>query len=191
MLDGLPSDTVQFMLRTAILDRFSAALCQAVTRVNASGDLLDSIERRQLLLTPLDQERQWYRYHPLLAAYPRRRLEAQSGDEIPSLQRRAAQWFAAREMWTDAVQYAIWAGDTVQAVSWIENCAMTLVKRGDMLTLLSWQRLLPAELMRRQIKVRLAIAWGLALAMRFEEALGLVTEIERDISSDERSTLEV
>jgi LuxR family maltose regulon positive regulatory protein len=152
--------------------------------------LLDSIERRQLLLTPLDQERQWYRYHPLLAAYLRRRLEAQSGDEIPNLQRRASQWFAAHEMWTDAVQYAIWAGDTEQAVSWIEKCAMALVKRGDMLTLLSWQRLLPADLMRKQIKVRLAIAWGLALANRSEEALGLLTEIEHDIGTDEGPTLE-
>ncbi len=190
MLDGLPSGMVEFMLRTAILDRFSASLCRAVTGVDASGALLDSIENRQMLLTPLDQERKWYRYHQLLAEYLRRRLEVQSGDEIPNLQRRASLWFAAHEMWTDAVQYAIWAGDTEQAVSWIENCAMALVKRGDMLTLLSWQRLLPAALMRRQIKVRLAIAWGLALAMRFEEALQLVTEIERDISADEGPLLE-
>ena len=190
MLDGLPPEMVQFMLRTAILDRFSASLCQATTGNNESADSLNSIERRELLLTPLDDEGQWYHYHPLLATYLRRRLEAHFGDEIHDLQRRASQWFAAHEMWTDAVQYAIWAGDTGQAVSWIENCAMALVKRGDMLTLLSWQRLLPTDLMRRQIKVRLAIAWGLALAMRFEEALGLVTEIERDMSGEQGQTPE-
>jgi LuxR family maltose regulon positive regulatory protein len=190
MLDGLPSEIVQFMVRTAILDRFSASLCQAVTGQNSSGGVLESIESRQLLLTPLDQERQWYRYHPLLAEYLRQRLEAQSGDKIPELQRRASRWFAANEMWADAVQYAIWAGDTDQAANWIENCAMALVKRGDMLTLLSWQRLLPADLMRRQIKVRLAIAWGLALAMRFEEALKLAAEIEQDIGSADGAAAE-
>ena len=57
---------------------------------------------------------------------------------------------------------------------------MALVKRGDLLPLLGWQRLLPGALMRGQLKVRLAIAWGMALAMRFEEALRQVAEIERD-----------
>jgi LuxR family transcriptional regulator, maltose regulon positive regulatory protein len=190
MLDGLPSVMVQFMLRTAILDRFTASLCQAVTGVEESDDLLESIERRQLLLASLDQERQWYRYHPLLAGYLGQRLKRQCGDEIPELRRRAAYWFAAHEMWTEAVQYAISADNTAQAASWIENCAMALVKRGDMLTLLSWERILPAELMRKQIKVRLAIAWGLALAMRFEEALRLVTEIEHDVRTEQKSALD-
>ena len=184
MLDGLPADLVQFMLRTAVLERFSVLLCRAVTGINDSRGVLDSIERRQLLLTPLDQERQWYRYHPLLAGYLRQRLEEQSSDEISELQRRASQWFAGQEMWTEAVQYAILSGNADEAVGWIENCAMALVKRGDMLTLLNWQRILPADLMRRQIKFRLAIAWGMALAMRFEEALALAAEIERDISDD-------
>jgi len=185
MLDGLSPDMVRFMLRTAILDRFSASLCRAVTDIDGSRAMLDSIERRQLLLMPLDQEHQWYCYHPLLAEYLKQRLEEQLSDEIAELQRRASQWFAAQEMWAEAVQYAIFSGSTEEAVNWIENCAMALVKRGDMLTLLSWQRILPAELMRRQIKVRLAIAWGLALAMRFQEALRLVAEIEQDISRDD------
>ena len=73
MLDGLPQDMVQFMLRTAILDRLSAPLCQAVTGMGTSQDLLKAIEAHQLLLAPLDQEGQWYRYHPLLAEHLRER----------------------------------------------------------------------------------------------------------------------
>jgi LuxR family transcriptional regulator, maltose regulon positive regulatory protein len=176
MLDGLPVDMVQFLLRTSILDRFSASLCAAVTNVQASGDLLESIEQRQLLLMPLDNEGRWYRYHPLLAGYLRERLEAEHGDEIASLQLRAALWFAAQEMWAEAVQYAIWAGDIKQAADWAEKAAMGLVKRGDMLTLLGWPLALGG-----QIRSRLAIAWGLTLAMRFDEALRLVGEIEVDL----------
>lgn len=182
MLDGLPQDIVQFMLRTAILDRLSAPLSQAVTGMGTSQDLLKAIEARQLLLAPLDQEGQWYRYHPLLAEHLRQKLATQFGDEIPLLHRRAYRWYASHGLWTEAVQHAIAADDTEQAVSWIENCAMTLVKRGDLLTLLGWQRLFPTELMRGQLKVRLAIAWGMALAMRFEEALKLVAEIEQDVT---------
>ena len=176
MLDGLPLDMVQFMLRTSILDRFSASLCAAVTNVQASGDLLESIEQRQLLLMPLDNDGRWYRYHPLLAGYLRERLEAEHGDEIAGLQLRAALWFAAQEMWAEAVQHAIWAGDIKQAADWVEKGAMALVKRGDMLTLLGW----PLAL-RGQIRSRLAIAWGLTLAMRFDEALRLIGEIEVDL----------
>jgi LuxR family maltose regulon positive regulatory protein len=82
MLDGLPQDIVQFMLRTAILDRFSAPLCQAVTGTGTSQDLLKAVESHQLLLAPLDQEGQSYRYHLLLAEHLRERLETQFGDEI-------------------------------------------------------------------------------------------------------------
>jgi LuxR family maltose regulon positive regulatory protein len=100
------------------------------------------------------------------------------------LHRHAYRWYASHGLWTEAVQHAIAADDTEQAVSWIENCAMALVKRGDLLTLLGWQRLFPTDLMRGQLKVRLAIAWGMALAMRFEEALQAVAKIERDVAEE-------
>jgi LuxR family transcriptional regulator, maltose regulon positive regulatory protein len=181
MLDGLPHDMVQFMLRIAILDRFSASLCQAVTGSRASRHLLDSMETSQILLASLDQERHWYRYHPLLGGHLRQRLEAELGDEMPKLHRRAYRWYAYHELWSDAVRHAIAAGDADEAMSWVERCAMEVVKKGDLLTLLGWQRLFPTELMRSQIKVGLAIAWGLALAMRFEEALELLAKVEREV----------
>ena len=63
MVDGLPRDMASFMLRTAVLDRFSAALCKAVTQHKSSQEFLESIANRQLLLVPLDHEGRWYRYH--------------------------------------------------------------------------------------------------------------------------------
>lgn len=185
LLDGLPRDLVQFMLRTAILDQICAPLCEAVTGGSSSPELLASIENRQLLLAPIDQEGRWYRYHPLLAEYLNQRLESELGNEIPGLHQRASLWYASQELWTDAVQHAIAAGDSIRALSWIKNAAMPLVKRGDLFTLLGWQRLFPAALMRSQPEVGLAIAWGMALAMRFDESLELVREIERDIGANQ------
>jgi ATP/maltotriose-dependent transcriptional regulator MalT len=141
MLDGLPRDMVQFMLRTAILDRLCAPLCEALAGASSGPEWLGSIEKRQLLLVPLDQESHWYRYHPLLAEYLSQRLASELGNEIPGLHQRAALWYASQELWSDAVQHAIAAGDAVRALSWMENCAMPLVKRGDLFTLLGWQRL--------------------------------------------------
>jgi LuxR family maltose regulon positive regulatory protein len=183
MLGGLPADLVDFMLRTAILDRLSGPLCGAVTGSSSSRTILTSLVQRQMLLTPLDNDGVWFRYHALLAEYLRQRLEADRGTETPELHRRAALWYASQELWTEAVHHAIAAGDSDRAVSWIKNCAMALIKRGDLFTLLEWQRQFPDELMRGQGEVRLAIAWGLALAQRFDEALKLATEIEGDIAA--------
>jgi LuxR family transcriptional regulator, maltose regulon positive regulatory protein len=183
LLDGLPRDLFQFMLRTAILDRFCAPLCEVITGAKASQELLSSIEKRQLLLTPLDQEGRWFRYHPLLAEYLAQRLESDLGNEIAGLHQRASLWYASQELWTDAVQHAIAAGDSLRALGWIKNCAMPLVKRGDLLTLLGWLRLFPPGLLRGQPEVGLAIAWGLALAVRSDEALELVGELERNVDA--------
>jgi LuxR family maltose regulon positive regulatory protein len=185
MVDGLPEEIYRFMLRTSILDRLCAGLCHAVTCLPSCQDLLESIEARQLLLLPLDPEGVWYRYHPLLRDHLKKRLEAELDDEVVALHRHASRWYADQHLWTDAVRHAMAAGDTARAIDWIENGAIVLVKRGDLLPLLGWQRLLPAAIMRGQLKVRLAIAWGLALAMRFEEALRQVAEIERDPTTAE------
>ena len=183
MLDGLPVELVDFMLRTAILDRLSGPLCEAVTGSSSSRTILASLAERQMLLTPLDNDGVWLRYHTLLAEYLRQRLEADRGIEVRELHGRAALWYASQELWTEAVQHAIAAGDSDRAISWMKNCAMALIKRGDLFTLLEWQRQFPEELMRGQCEVRLAIAWGLALALRFDEALKLATDIEGDIAA--------
>jgi LuxR family maltose regulon positive regulatory protein len=183
MLDGLPVELVDFMLRTAILDRLSGPLCEAVTGSSSSRTILASLAQRQMLLTPLDNDGVWFRYHALLVEYLRQRLEADRSIEVPELHGRAALWHASQELWTEAVQHAIAAGASDRAIGWIKNCAMTLIKRGDLFTLLDWQRQFPDELMRGQSEVRLAIAWGLALALRFDEALKLATDIEGDIAA--------
>jgi ATP/maltotriose-dependent transcriptional regulator MalT len=183
LLDGTPHDLVQFMLRTAILDRLCAPLCEAVTGTNASQELLNSIVKRQLLLTPLDQEGRWFRYHPLITEYLGQRLESELGNEIPGLHQRASLWYASQELWTDAIQHAIAAGDSVRALGWIKNCVMPLVKRGDLFALPGWLRLFPPGLLRGQPEVGLAIAWGLALAVRCDEALELLGELERNVDA--------
>ncbi|MGF6900332.1 LuxR C-terminal-related transcriptional regulator [Paraburkholderia sp. GAS348] len=180
ILRSLPAEMFEFMLRTAILDRLSAPLCAALTGLKASQTMLDAIVARQLLLEPLDLEGHCFRYHPLMAEYLRRRLEACYHEEITELHRRAWQWYAAERQWTDAVRHAIAAGATDDAIRLMEHCAMSLLKAGDLLTLVGWQRQFPSDLMRAQITVTLATAWGTVLAMRFDDAASMLDSIERD-----------
>jgi ATP/maltotriose-dependent transcriptional regulator MalT len=180
LVDVLPREMTQFMLRVAVVDKFCAPLCQAISQQKSSQDLLDWIANRQLLMIPLDHEGRWYRYHTLQLEYLRQRLEAELGAaEIAALHQRASHWYASQELWTEAVQQAIAAGDTEQAASWIKNAAMALVKKGDLLTLLGWQQLFPMA--RSPTELKLAIAWGMALAIRLEETLELLRQIESDL----------
>ena len=94
--------------------------------------------------------------------------------------RRAWQWYAAEHQWTDAVRHAIAAGATDDAIRLMEHCAKSLLKSGDLLTLVGWQRQFPADLMRAQITVTLAIVWGTVLAMRFDDTLSMLDSIEHD-----------
>ena len=184
MLKRLPAEMVEFMLRTAILDRLTASLCEAVTGVVDSQGMLETITARQLLLEPIDIEGHWFRYHHLMRDYLRQRLETRHRLELADVHRRACRWYAQQEQWTDAVRHAIAAGATDEAISLMGRCAMTLVTKGDLLTLLGWQRQFPAHLMRGQVQVRLAIAWGMALAMRFDDALAMLDALEGDAAGN-------
>ncbi|WP_321909555.1 LuxR C-terminal-related transcriptional regulator [Paraburkholderia sp. J11-2] len=179
LLQHLPPQTQAFMLRTAILERLSAPLCEAVTGVASSQAMLDDIVARQLLLEPIDLEGRWFRYHRLMADYLQRRLADTHPGEVTELHRRAWHWHAAQQHWTDAIKHAIAAGATDEAIAMMERCAKALLKSGDLLTLVGWQRQFPADLMRAQTAVTVATAWGMALAMRFGEVNAMLDSIER------------
>jgi LuxR family transcriptional regulator, maltose regulon positive regulatory protein len=183
MFERLPGEMVEFMLRTSILDRLSAPLCEAVTGLRASQRVLDEIAEGHLLLQGLDCDGQWFRYHHLMGEYLRAKLEAQHADEIAELHCRACEWYSGQELWTEAVKHAIAAGTTDNAICLMDRCAMALVKKGDLLSLLGLQRRFPAGLAGARVKVTLALAWGTALAMHFDEALAMIDALEHDIPS--------
>lgn len=179
LMASIPADTVRFMAQTAVLEHLNEDLCNAVTLQESSAELLRRLEQVNQLVEPLDCEGQWLRYHQLLHDYLRGPLTQQLKIDQVQLHRRAAQWFARQSAWTDAVRHALAAGDSTQAVEWMVYCCMALVKTGDLMTLVGWRRQFPAELLRSQPSVQLAVAWGLTLAMRYEDAVLLLVEIER------------
>ena len=182
LMATLPPEMRRFMTQTAILDRLNAPLCEAVTGVAASQAMLKRIEEQQLLLIALDEEGNSYRYHSLLADHLHQAAQSELRAELPALHRRAYWWFASQNAWADAVRHAIAAGDTEQALVWADSGAMSLVRRGDLLTVLGWHRQFPPDLIRRQLRVQIALAWGMALAMRASEALALLAAIEEETS---------
>lgn len=184
LLDHLPAELTEFMLRISVVERISGTLAEALTGRSDGQAMLDRIERQQLFLGGLEPDGLWFAFHPLFREYLQRRLQGLLGTEIVTLHNRAANWYATRELWADAVKHALAAGDSVQALTWINECAMPLVECGDVFTLMAWERQLHAYVLQSPCRLRLALAWGLGLGMAIEEAGKLLSGVEADIESE-------
>ncbi|CAH1200657.1 HTH-type transcriptional regulator MalT [Paenibacillus plantiphilus] len=139
------SDAIQrFLLQTSILDRFCGPLCDAVTGMNNGSELLEVLERSNLFVIPLDNDRNWYRYHHLFRESLRKRLTSNNSPE--ELHRRASIWYEDNGLETDALQHASAGGDVDRAARLIEGNGMPLHFRGAAFPVWSWLKSQPAEL---------------------------------------------
>lgn len=184
LLENLPPPTRHFMAQTAVLECLNADLCNAVCNSNDAAAHIEQLLRHNLLVDTSDGENKWLRYHLLLREYLLGSITQHQEFDQNLMHRRAAEWFARKSAWTDAVRHALIGGDTRQAIDWLAHCCMALVKSGDLLTLLSWRRQFPTAQLNTQTEVQLAVVWGLTLAMRFTEAEPLLDDIERAARSE-------
>jgi LuxR family maltose regulon positive regulatory protein len=167
-----------FLLRTSILDRLSGSLCNAVTGKNNSQELLEALEQANLFIVPLDQSREWYRYHRLFSELLRDRLRSSTpGDEV-ELHVRASRWFEARGLATEAIQHALDASDWERVAKLISKAAEGMLNRGELITLIGWFQKVPEELIRSQPDFGMAYAWALLLLGRLDEAEELLACFE-------------
>jgi LuxR family maltose regulon positive regulatory protein len=138
VLSELGSDAVSFLSHTAVLDRLSAPLCDAVLGGSGAGAMLDDLAATRLLLIPLDRQRRWYRLHPLLSQMLRSELSRREPAAERDLRRRAAKWFAAAGDTERAIAQATAAGATDLAAELIGAAAAEYVAKGRNHTVRSW-----------------------------------------------------
>ncbi|GIK71720.1 MAG: hypothetical protein BroJett021_07080 [Chloroflexota bacterium] len=145
------TDVQRFLLRTSILERMCAPLCEAVVGERATNgqEMLALLERANLFLVPLDSERRWYRYHHLFGDLLRQRLAASlTTDHTVSaavLHRRASQWYEANGFLLEAFQHAVAAHDIDRAAFLVEGNGMPLHFRGAVKPVLDWLTALPVH----------------------------------------------
>jgi LuxR family transcriptional regulator, maltose regulon positive regulatory protein len=157
VLGGLGNELRDFLLRTSLLDRLSAPLCDAVTGQETAARVLPEIERSNLFLVALDDRRNWYRYHHLFRELLRLELERVDADRIPALHRRAAAWFLSQGDADQAVRHTIAAGDHEAAVELIaEHWTAWLLERGDHASIDAWLNLLPKAVVRSDARLCVA-----------------------------------
>jgi len=159
------SDPVQsFLLQTSILDRLSAPLCDSVTTHSGAKVMLETLDRGNLFLVPLDDRRQWYRYHHLFADVLHARLLDEQGDHVRELHQRASAWFASHDLVADAVRHALAADDYVRAGYLMEQALPEMRRSRQDALLLTWVRALPEDVVRRSPVLSIVSGWSLLMA---------------------------
>jgi LuxR family maltose regulon positive regulatory protein len=182
-----PADVQGFLLRTSILDRLAAPLCDAVLQSTGSQQMLERLETANLFIVALDQERCWYRYHRLWADLLRHRLQRVEGRKREaSLHRQASRWYEAEGHVADAIHHALAGSDWERAAGLIHSASETMLRRGEVATLLGWFRLLPEDEVTAHPSLCLQYGWALILTGEIGAAELLVERAER-ASSDNPS----
>jgi LuxR family maltose regulon positive regulatory protein len=191
VLDRQPAPTRRFLLATSLLDRLCAPLCDALL-TPAAGDsrqVLEELERANLFLVPLDDERVWFRYHHLFADALRARLEREAGPgAAASLHRRAGAWFGGQGLLPEAIGHAL-AGDAVDdAATWIETLTPSMFTTMSVhQRLAAWLAALPEPVARARPLLCLAHAWLLIHRVELDAAAAWIDAAERALPADDDS----
>ena len=164
VLSRQPAEVQQFLMRTSVLGRFCAPLGDAVTGLAGAADIIDRLERENLFIVPLDESRQWFRYHHLLAQVLRGYLARTEPAIVPELHRRASAWHAEHGAAGDAISHAIAAGDPDLATDLIARHWFGYVGSGRVATVHRWLRLLGDDQIASRPLAAHCAAWSAALS---------------------------
>jgi len=163
VLQRQPEPVRSFLLQTAILDRLNGPLCDAVTTLERGSARLEALQRGNFFVIPLDDKRNWYRYHHLFADVLRLHLMAEQPDQVSALHRRASEWYEHNGLPSDAIRHALAAEDFERAATLIELAEpeMRRSRQGATATELGWLKALPDELVH--FRPVLSVAYAFAL----------------------------
>jgi LuxR family maltose regulon positive regulatory protein len=185
VLNRQPENIQTFLHNTAILDRMTGPLCDAITKHNKGRETLEILDRDHLFIIPLDDERRWYRYHHLFADLLRAKLDQTAPEQVPVLNRRASEWYEMNGFIDEAAKHALAASDYDRAAQLIEKLGEDLWERGEPTTLLGWLDALPDEQVSARPSLCIFHAWTLYMNGQNEAAESKLQAAEQTLESSE------
>lgn len=159
VLESQPEKIQCFLLATSFLEVFNGSLCAAVAGQTDAERVLEHVERANLFCFSHDEQKGWYRYHPLFAGALRHHLERTQPDLLPVAHTRASRWFEAHGMFEEAIKHALAAQDVGHAAALLEQIAPTLIRHGALVTVQRWLAALPHEIVRSKPRLCISMAW--------------------------------
>jgi LuxR family maltose regulon positive regulatory protein len=180
VLERQPVRVRDFLLQTAILDRLSGSLCDAVTAQDGGRGMLETLERGNLFVVPLDDRREWYRYHRLFADVLRAHLIEAQPERVPGLHQRASAWYEQNGFPPDAIRHALAAKDFERAAGLIE-LAWPAAEEGSIqqAAWLGWLKTLPDDLLHVRPALNVWYAYAMLGRGELEAAEARFKDAER------------
>ena len=184
VLDGQPPQLRNFLLRTSVLERLSAALCDAVLETSGSASVLEEIERENLFVAPLDASRHWYRYHQLFGELLRTELRRSEPGLVADLHRRAADWFEREGLIDEAVRHLVAGGDIARSADLIAADWVDEFNGGGVSTVSGLLDLLPEETVLQDPRLSVARAWIALSVGQLDDAAEWIEAVETGSAAD-------
>jgi LuxR family maltose regulon positive regulatory protein len=178
VLDRQPEDVREFLLESSVLEQMSAPLCNAVTGHSDGQEMLERLERENLFVVALDDERRWYRYHHLFAEVLHGRLAREKPGLVGELHLRASGWYEDNGHLAEAIGHAFSAPGHELAARLVELGIRDTLRRGEFPTVLRWLEALPNEAKRLRPRLFPAHALALTITGRPDDVEGLLQEAE-------------
>ena len=185
VLTRLPTAVREFLLRTSILERLTGPLCDAVTGRTGGRASLVALERANLFVVPLDDTRQWYRYHHLFADVLHAHLFDEHAEEVPELHRRASVWFADNGDSSEAIGHALAGGDLRRAADLMELAIPGMSRERRDAELVGWVRALPDEVVGNRPVLAVLLAGALTLASDLDTVDERLSDVERSVCAED------
>jgi LuxR family maltose regulon positive regulatory protein len=175
-------------LKTSLLGRFCASLCEAaIGEIDTGWNVracLDWIERSELFIIPLDNRREWYRYHHLFQELLQQRAASEMGvDQVANLHRLASAWFEERGLIDEALRHALAAGDLDLAAHQMSAGLRDVINHEDRPTLERWLRMLPEEVIQQRPELLMIRVWVLQFMWRLDLQPQVLQQIEKLLES--------
>lgn len=193
VLDHQSAEIRDFLLKTSILERLSAPLCDAVAETKGTARrLLEIVERTNLFLIPLDEERGWYRYHHLFSDLLKQVLAQTYPGLVLELHRRAYQWHERQGMLSEALHHALSAGDMELVARMVSSNVLALVEQAELIPILLYMDAIPRKQHLISPWLGVAHAWGLAYAgqlVRAEAELAQAESQSAALAEEERDRM--
>ena len=164
VLRSRPDRERRFLLQTSVLDRLTGPLCDALSGSDDGSTVLESLERANLFVVPLDDTRTWYRYHHLFAEALRARLSAEDPGRVPALHRAASRWYAGRGLVEEAIGHAVAGDDPEQAADLVEHALPEYRRQRRDRTLRRWLDALPDDRVRARPLLAVQRGWSRLVA---------------------------
>ena len=188
VLQRQPERVRSFLLQTSILDRLSGPLCNAMTDQADGKAMIEALERANLFVIPLDDQRQWWRYHHLFAEVLQTHLREAQPDRVSALHRRASVWYEQNDLLAEAIRHALAAKDFDRAAELIERVWLSMDLSYQSATWLGWAKALPDDLIRVHPVICLGYAWALLNSGELEASEVWLREAERWLEPRENSS---